>query len=136
MKRWKTVMWSTMSIAALGALGCDRGPQQVVEQQAPQQQPAAEQQPQYVVAQQAPPALIVESQPAAPSPLDVWIAGYWNWDNQRYNWQAGHYEAPPQSDVVWVAPRYDADPHGYRYTPGKWTKKSQGNDNDHDHGRN
>jgi hypothetical protein len=68
----------------------------------------------------------IERRPAAPSAAYIWIDGYWNWDNQRYSWEAGRYVLPPQADVVWVAPRYDHDAQGYRYTPGTWSKQSQG----------
>jgi hypothetical protein len=128
MKNWKSVILTSISVAALGALGCDEHgggqPQDQSANNAPQAQ-SADQQPDSVVVESAPPPLIVEVQPPAPSPSEIWVAGYWNWDNQRYNWQAGRYMAPPQRDVVWVAPRYDADPHGNRYTPGKWSKPAQ-----------
>jgi hypothetical protein len=115
---------TTMSVAAWGVFvgGCSRQ-EHIDVNEAPPPAQAADQQPQGVVVQQAPPPLIVEVQPPAPSASVVWVGGYWNWDNQKYNWQAGHYSAPPQADVVWVAPRYDPDPHGVRYTPGQWSKK-------------
>jgi hypothetical protein len=93
-----------------------------------QQQPVyVEQEPQYIIVQQAPPPIIVERRPPAPSGAYVWIDGYWNWDNQRYSWQAGRYVLPPQQDVVWVAPRYEHDARGYRYAPGHWKKQNPGN---------
>lgn len=118
----KTVMLTSMSVATLISLGCDRHSRDE-EADVPQQQQAAE--------QQAPPPLIVEVQPAPPSVGDVWVAGYWNWSNQRYSWEAGRYVVPPQPDAVWVAPRYDSDAHGNRYTPGQWTKQNQSDDRDH-----
>jgi hypothetical protein len=126
MKVWKKVIWTSMSIAGLGALGCNLSvhnhPQDPQAEAQPQAQPqvGVEQQPQDVVVQEAPPALIVESQPAPPSPDYVWVGGYWNWDNQKYSWQAGRYSRPPAVGVAWVAPRYDAGAH--RYTPGRWSK--------------
>jgi hypothetical protein len=133
LKMIKTMKLRSMSVAAWGALGCavfaggcTRQEHIDVNQSAPAPAPqAADQQPEGVVVQQAPPPLIVEVQPPAPSASVVWVGGYWNWDSTRYNWQAGHYSAPPQADVVWVAPRYDPDPHGVRYTPGQWSKKGQ-----------
>ena len=140
MKVFKTLAWTTTLAACVCTLGCDRHeegrsrrepgegqqpPQQVVQQQ-PQviQQPPQiiEQPPQYVVVQQAPPAVIVEQRPPEPAGVHVWVDGYWNWDNQRYNWQVGRYVVPPQPDVVWVAPRYENDAH--RFTPGQWTKQN------------
>jgi hypothetical protein len=49
----------------------------------------------------------VEVQPPPQSAEDVWVAGAWNWDNQKYTWQAGRYTRPPQPGAVWVAARYD-----------------------------
>ena len=126
MNACRTIVWTSMSVAALSAMGCVRtegGRPREEQPQAQQQAQAVDQPAPYVVVQQAPPELIVESQPAPPSPDEVWIGGYWNWDNQKYSWQAGRYERPPQPDVAWVAPRYDSNAH--RYTPGKWSKSSQ-----------
>jgi WXXGXW repeat (2 copies) len=145
MKFKKAEMWKSMNVATLGALGCGlflggcarqekvyvQQPQTSAEQQAPpveQQTQYADQQPQSVIVQDAPPPLIVEAQPPPPSAASVWVGGYWNWDSQKYNWQAGRYVTPPQRDVVWVAPRYDKDAHGTRYTPGQWTKQTPSKD--------
>ena len=58
----------------------------------------------------------------------IWIDGYWNWSGQSYIWAGGHYERPPQANVIWIAPRYERDAKGgVRYTPGQWSK-SPGND--------
>jgi len=141
MRTFQRVLWTTLSVAGLVMVGCDRregehgregrgqgqyaAPQPQPVQAAPpvvvQPQPVyVDPQPQVVIVQQAP--------PARPSPQHIWIAGSWNWDNQRYSWQAGRYEIPPQPNMVWVAPRYDSDPHGHRYTPGRW----QGKGDEHD----
>lgn len=150
MKVCRPLFWTLILAAGLGTQGCDRHeegharhergddqrpPQQVVQQQQPtqvfaQQPQVIEPQPQYVVVPQAPPAVIVEQQPPAPTGLHVWVNGYWNWDNQRYSWQAGHYVVPPQPDVAWVAPHYENDSH--RYTPGQWTKHHPANNRDHE----
>src|SRR5271169_4578107 len=64
MKVLKTMMWTSMSIAALGVLGCDvyvNGHSHEQPAYAQQQPQYAEPQPQYVVVQQAPPPMIVES---------------------------------------------------------------------------
>ena len=135
MTAFKTVAWMTLSVAVLGTAGCDiflggrPREERVVVQQQPQY---VEPQPQYVIVQEAPPPMMVERRPPPPSAGYLWIDGYWNWDNQRYSWQAGRYVVPPQADVVWVAPRYDRDARGYRYSPGQWKKKNQSNDRGHD----
>jgi len=137
MRVLKSVLWSSVGMAALGVLGCDvflggraREDRVYVEPQ-PQYVPQpvyVEQQPQYVIVQQAPPPIRVERRPSPPSAAHIWIDGYWNWDNQRYSWVGGRYELPPQPGVIWVAARYDSDAKGYRYTPGRWAKQNQGND--------
>jgi hypothetical protein len=121
----KTTIYISISFIALAGFGCVRSETVVPQQPAANQdqQQAADQQPAYVEVQQAPPALLVETQPPAQSPDDVWISGYWNWTSQQYQWQAGHYSRRPQPDVAWVAPRYDAEAH--RYTPGQWSKSGQ-----------
>ena len=131
MKVLSVVLAVSVVAASLATMGCDlyvggrsRGDVVYVR---PQVQ-VVEEQPQYVMVQQAPPAMIVESQPMAPSVNHVWVAGYWNWDNQRYSWQAGRYMVPPQTDVIWVAPRYETDAHGTRYTAGQWKKQAPGKD--------
>jgi YXWGXW repeat-containing protein len=126
MKALKTLIYMSLGVAWLGALGCYRSeegspPAEQVQAQQPVQD--VEQQPQSIVVQQAPPPLIVETQPPPPSADQIWVGGYWNWDNQRYVWQAGRYSAPPRPDVVWVAPRYDTGAH--RYTAGQWSKSNQ-----------
>jgi hypothetical protein len=147
----KTAIGVAIGAWGMGMSGCDvfvtghehrearyEQPQPVYVQQQPQyvqpQPQYVEQQPQYVVVEQAPPAVIVEQRPPPPSGLHVWIDGSWAWSNQRYSWQAGRYEVPPQQGAVWIAPRYERDTHGYRYTPGQW--KKQNGHNEQSHGNN
>jgi hypothetical protein len=86
------------------------------------------------VVQQAPPPMIVERRPPPPSMDYVWIDGYWQWGGREYQWVGGHYVQPPEPNVIWVAPRYDHDAHGYRYSPGQWRKQEQGNGHGHEGG--
>jgi hypothetical protein len=72
------------------------------------------------VVTQAPPALQSEVVLAQPSPQHVWIAGYWTWQNDRYEWMAGHWELPPNSASVWVAPRWEQQGASYRFYEGYW----------------
>ena len=156
MNMLRTGMNAALSGAGMCILGCDvmlnghsRREDRVYVQQQPQAvyvqpQPAyvqpqaayvqpqavyVEPQPQYVIVQQAPPPLILERRPPPPSGLHVWIDGSWNWSGQRYSWQAGRYELPPQPGAVWVAARYESDSH--RYTQGQWKRQDKGNDHDH-----
>ncbi|HTL68549.1 MAG TPA: YXWGXW repeat-containing protein [Lacunisphaera sp.] len=73
-----------------------------------------------VVVTQAPPALQPEVALAQPSSAHVWLAGYWTWRNDRYEWMAGHWELPPNSGAVWVAPRWERQGNAYKFTEGYW----------------
>jgi hypothetical protein len=69
---------------------------------------------------EAPPALQSEVVLAQPSPNYVWIAGYWTWRNEQYEWTAGHWELPPNTGAVWVAPRWEQQGNAYKFTAGYW----------------
>jgi len=73
-----------------------------------------------IIVTQAPPALQQEVVLAQPSSQHVWIAGYWTWRNDRYEWMAGHWELPPNSGSVWVAPRWEQEGNAYRFYEGYW----------------
>ena len=70
---------------------------------------------------QAPPALQQEVVLAQPTPQHVWLAGYWTWRNERYEWMAGHWELPPNSGSVWSAPRWEQQGNAYRFYEGSWS---------------
>jgi len=126
-------MWIGMGVVGLATSGCDvfvGGRHREEPVYVTQQPQYVEQQPQYVVVQEAPPPVIVERRPAPPAAGYIWIDGSWDWNNQRYVWQAGRYERPPQPDVVWIAPRYERDASGYRYSRGQWGKQNHGHDHD------
>jgi hypothetical protein len=73
-----------------------------------------------IVVTTAPPAPQQEVVLAQPSSQHVWIAGYWTWRNDRYEWMAGHWELPPNSGAVWVAPRWEQEGNAYRFHEGYW----------------
>jgi hypothetical protein len=73
-----------------------------------------------IVVTQAPPALQPEAVLAQPSSRHVWLAGYWTWRDDRYEWRAGHWEMPPGSSSTWVAPRWEQDGNSYRFYEGYW----------------
>ena len=73
-----------------------------------------------IIVTQAPPALQQEVVLAQPSSQHVWIAGYWTWRNDRYEWMAGHWELPPNSGSVWVGPRWEQEGNAYRFYEGYW----------------
>jgi hypothetical protein len=55
-----------------------------------------------------------------PSRDHVWIAGYWEWRDDKHAWVAGHWEVPPHPRAVWVPPRWDHRPEGYVFIDGSW----------------
>jgi hypothetical protein len=73
-----------------------------------------------IVVTQAPPAMQQDVVLAQPTPQHVWIAGYWTWRDQRYEWMAGHWELPPSPSSVWVAPRWQQQGDAYRFYEGYW----------------
>ena len=74
-----------------------------------------------IVVTQAPPAIQQEVVLAQPSSDHKWVPGYWTWRNSRYEWMAGHWELPPSSSSVWVAPRWDRRSDGsFQFYEGYW----------------
>jgi hypothetical protein len=73
-----------------------------------------------IVVTQAPPALQTELVVAQPSSSHVWVAGYWTWRNNQYQWMAGHWEVPPYANAKWTAPRWQTENGAYRFYEGYW----------------
>lgn len=74
-----------------------------------------------IIVTQAPPAVQQEVVVARPSSAHVWVPGYWTWRNNRYEWMSGHWEIPPRTDAMWVAPRTERLSDGtYRFYEGFW----------------
>jgi hypothetical protein len=87
------------------------------------QTPVASQPPEVVEVAVAPPQpmpneIILERE--RPSPEYVWIGGFWIWHNGRHEWMKGHWELPPHHGAIWIAPRWEASPHGFRFVAGYW----------------
>ena len=74
-----------------------------------------------IIVTQAPPTPQQEVVLAQPSSDHKWVPGYWTWRNSRYEWMAGHWEVPPSSSSVWVAPRWERRTDGsYQFYEGYW----------------
>lgn len=80
-------------------------------QPAPAAAPAAQQD--AIVATEPPPPPQREMILERPSPVAVWIPGYWSWRGNRHVWIGGHWEQPPRERAVWVAPRWEQRGNGY-----------------------
>lgn len=55
-----------------------------------------------------------------PSPLHVWIGGYWSWHLGKHVWVSGRWSTRPRSNVVWVEPRWDYRGGRYVFVEGYW----------------
>jgi hypothetical protein len=72
-----------------------------------------------------PPPARVESRGLPPAPDQVWIAGYWAYENGRHAWRDGHWEKPPAPKVHYVEPRWDRKGNQYAFREGHWQKDSR-----------
>jgi hypothetical protein len=82
------------------------------------------------VATSAPPTVVVVDQPPPPpvpeviverpSPLHIWIGGYWGWRAGRHVWIGGHWELPPRERAEWVGPHWEHRSNGYVFIEGFW----------------
>jgi hypothetical protein len=99
-------------------------PQQVVVTQPPQQvvttTAASGVTTSYVVLQAPPAPQAPQAIPTQPSSRHVWINGYWTWQNNRYEWMAGHWEVPPFPGAKWENPRVENEAGAYRFYEGRW----------------
>ena len=73
------------------------------------------------IAPDAPPRPRWERRPPQPSQQYVWIAGYWDRQDDRWGWAPGRWEAPAQLDSHWIRPMYVREGSAYRYEPGRWS---------------
>jgi hypothetical protein len=69
---------------------------------------------------QAPPPPQAEAQGPAPSPDQVWMPGFWQWNGARHVWSAGRWTPPPQPGMAWDAPRWENRSGRYAFIEGRW----------------
>jgi hypothetical protein len=64
-----------------------------------------------------PPEIII----VAPSPMHVWMPGYWNWQN-RWIWIPGQWAQPPRPNPEWMEYQWRRNENGrrYRMERGEW----------------
>jgi hypothetical protein len=74
----------------------------------------------YVVLQAPPAPQVPQAIPAQPSAQHVWIEGYWTWQNNRYEWMAGHWDVPPFQGARWEKPRVQSEAGAFRFYEGRW----------------
>jgi hypothetical protein len=66
-----------------------------------------------------PPPPREEPRLAPPAPSQVWVPGYWSWNN-GWQWQAGRFEQPPQRMTVWVPGQWVQQGSSWVWRPGHW----------------
>jgi WXXGXW repeat (2 copies) len=67
-----------------------------------------------------PPPARVEARGLPPAPNQVWIAGYWAYENGRHMWRDGHWEKPPRPNARYIEPRWDRKGNQYAFREGRW----------------
>jgi hypothetical protein len=104
------LLLSSLSLVLLGILtGC------VVEERPARPVVVRES---YVV-REAPPPPREEVIGVAPSPMHVWVPGYWAW-HDRWVWVAGHWTVPPHRGAVWVPGHWEQRGRGWVWVSGHW----------------
>ncbi|MFT3813583.1 MAG: hypothetical protein QM740_09410 [Acidovorax sp.] len=73
-----------------------------------------------VVAPYAPPPPQYEVMGVAPSPVSVWVGGYWGWGGGRYNWHPGHWGTPPRPGYAWHPHTWSQGRGGWVHGGGRW----------------
>lgn len=75
---------------------------------------------QETVATQPPPPSQPEMITEQPSPVHVWVSGYWDWRGNQYVWIAGRWDLPPKPNQVWVPTRWEVRGNRFVLVSGFW----------------
>jgi hypothetical protein len=73
------------------------------------------------IATEAPPRARYERRLARPDRDSVWIKGYWDRQDSRWEWVGGRWERPSDRRARWVNPRYRREGRAWRYEPAHWS---------------
>jgi YXWGXW repeat-containing protein len=73
------------------------------------------------IANDAPPRARYERRPNRPDRQSVWIKGYWDRREDRWDWTPGRWDHPRDRNTRWVSPRYQRENRVYVYQPGHWS---------------
>jgi hypothetical protein len=73
------------------------------------------------IARDAPPRVQKEYRSPRPQRDSVWIAGYWDRQDDRWNWVAGRWEQPYDRHSRWINARYKREGRAWRYEPAHWS---------------
>jgi WXXGXW repeat (2 copies) len=73
-----------------------------------------------IVVPQAPPTGRTQVVPPAPSAADVWVPGFWSYNDNHWAWVPGQWKAPRREGAVWVNGHWHRVTGGWVWTPGHW----------------
>ena len=73
------------------------------------------------VVSEGPPPVRYEHRPPRPDRESIWIGGYWDRRDDRWEWSAGRWERPQDRRYGWVRARYVREGRYWRYEPGHWS---------------
>jgi YXWGXW repeat-containing protein len=69
----------------------------------------------------APPPLPVYEQPPMPAPGNLWVPGYWAWDDDTgYYWVPGTWVLPPEPELLWTPGYWGWSDGVYYFHQGYW----------------
>lgn len=75
------------------------------------------------IATEGPPPIRVERRPVSPGRDYVWIGGYWDRRDDRWEWIGGRWDRPADRHYSWVRARYAREGKAWRYEPGHWSNE-------------
>jgi WXXGXW repeat (2 copies) len=67
-----------------------------------------------------PPPIAQEVVSIAPSPVHIWIGGYWAWRAHNYAWVPGYWARPPRPHAAWVPGVWLRISGGWSWQAGHW----------------
>jgi hypothetical protein len=75
------------------------------------------------IANDRPPQERYERRSERPDRDSVWIKGYWDRRDDKWDWIAGRWERPRDRNTHWVKARYQRDHSAWRYEPAHWSNE-------------
>lgn len=73
-----------------------------------------------IYADAPPPRVRYERRGRAPMPGQMWMPGYWSYNNGGHTWVRGRWEAPPRVRARWIEPRWERHNRQWQFVPGYW----------------
>jgi hypothetical protein len=67
-----------------------------------------------------PPEDAAEVVAVTPGPNQVYLAGHWEWDGNRYVWAQSHYARRPHPHAVWLEGHWQSSQNGWFWQKGHW----------------